>query len=1100
MRNTNVTLQYIAADATREGTAMKHHPPCNPTALGSLRRRCGFPLQPGLWLAAFLLFVFSPFLAHAQQATGDITGRVMNQATGRYLANAVVSVDGTDIRALTDDVGAYRIAGLAPGSHTVRVAYTDLDSVASNVTVAAGETATADFNLTSEVYVMEAFTVSGEREGAAKALQDQRYAQSMINVVAADSFGNMVDGNIGELMKKLPGVAIDYSGEDPGAMRIRGMDPAMASVTMDGNPIASGGGSTSRAFDLGSFAVQNIDVIELNFAPTPEQPSHNMGGSVNFKTRNAFAQKGRRIRIDGNLSLNTTALDFEKTPGGERTPDRKLKPGLMFAYSEAFGSVRPFGISLVANFYQRYRYNNNYTLPSGYAFSTNALNDNNGLATADMQGRINSVQWEESGAASERRNLALNLDWKISNSTSVFLRTSYTNDIDLGRYTHRFRINAGTHLDATPDYGDSNFDNMVGKSSNTAITTYVSNNDTKLWNVNFGVSHKFGDLEIDYDAYASQSKFKPDPSKYFNISYSQTGINMAVLNVSGNASGLIHQTDDSGVDLSGDWSYLDISKYNSLSLTQDYSNGTDDQMGAKLNVKKPLTLFGLPVLVKAGASINQQKRDTVRYYRLYRMTGNSESSSFGTAAEPTLTQFADPYYLDSWGGPFDTPIPQWLSPHQVYDHFTANPGQFYRDEIDLSNLMASEYGRVKEGNKESTERAIAGYLMATANISKLTVMAGVRYEFTHIEGWGNSYDQTTNPFNSGKKFDTVNEFLPDEDGNRTIPNPIYQWNVSTSPNYNPFELADLLYTWSKRTKDYSRLFPNIQLKYDITSNLIARAAYTTGMGRPNYSDILWATDRISSDYKLIRRPNTALKAQTHDLYQVRLEYYFKKFGSVTLTGFYQPYKDYIYGVSFYEPYFVEGAGDDGEGAYELWEVNMNRNVGNGRNYGFEFSYHQRLGFIASWLDRVEFYAMFSWADPKAKYPYRQPADHVLDDEEAEEFNNRPVEWRDVPLSNIKRRYAAASLSYKGSRFFASVTANWTDEYTRSIDTDTLAETNYAENIRMDLSLGYRLSRHWNAYFDWRNFTDVADERTIFNRTGGYYTSGMVMNIGVRANF
>jgi hypothetical protein len=109
----------------------------------------------------------------------------------------------------------------------------------------------------------------------------------------------------------------------------------------------------------------------------------------------------------------------------------------------------------------------------------------------------------------------------------------------------------------------------------------------------------------------------------------------------------------------------------------------------------------------------------------------------------------------------------------------------------------------------------------------------------------------------------------------------------------------------------------------------------------------------------------------------------------------------------------------------------------------------------------------------------------------------------IPLNDIKRRYAAASLSYKGSKFFASVTANWTDAYAQNVSTAAATNgqtTMYAESIRMDLSLGYKLSRHWEAYFDWRNFTDTPDERSIFDRTGGYYTSGMVINAGVRANF
>jgi hypothetical protein len=44
-----------------------------------------------------------------------------------------------------------------------------------------------------------------------------------------------------------------------------------------------------------------------------------------------------------------------------------------------------------------------------------------------------------------------------------------------------------------------------------------------------------------------------------------------------------------------------------------------------------------------------------------------------------------------------------------------------------------------------------------------------------------------------------------------------------------------------------------------------------------------------------------------------------------------------------------------------------------------------------------------------------------------------------------------------------------------------------------------LSPLWSTYFDWRNITNQPDERSIFGRTGGYYTSGMAINLGVRAN-
>jgi TonB-dependent receptor len=1096
MRNINVTLQHIAADATREGTAMIHHPPRNSTAPVNSRTRCGFSLQPGLWLAAFLLFVFSPFVAHAQQATGDITGRVMNQATGKYLANAVVSVDGTSLRALTDDLGVYRIPNVAPGSHTVRAAYTDLDSAASTVTVATGQTATADFNLTSEVYVMEAFTVSGEREGAAKALQDQRFANTMKSVVAADAFGNMVDGNVGELMKKLPGVAVDYSsGEDPTRIRIRGMDPQMSSVTLDGNPLASGGGGTSRAFDLSSFAVQNIETIELNFAPTPDQSANSMGGSVNFKTKNAFAQKGRRVRLDGNLSLNTSAIDIKKTPGGNRTSDRKIKPGFMLQYTEAFGSVRPVGISIVANFFQKYRQNNNYDVP----YSFNLTSEEEGIASKESAGTIGNVTWTERGSATERRNLNINLDWKLSDNTSVFLRTAYTNDLGIGQYSHLFRAEAGTHLGETAERPASNFEQIVGMNSTARAYSGLSNENVKLWNVAIGAQHKFGRVEIDYDAYASQSKSDRDPSENFELRYLQNGINLSVYDVSGQASGEIRQTNASGVVLPRDqWTYLDISKYKNLGIWQDFNYGSDDQMGAKFNVSIPLTIanragtVSFPVKIKAGASFNQQKRDTERYWKELRLTGNSRESAFGTAAEPTLQQFADTIYGNEWRG-FDLPIPQWLSPHLAYDHYLSHPEQFFDRRVEFGNkgayLPESEFGREKTGNKDATERVFAGYIMATANISKLTILAGVRYESTSLEGNGNIYLRAErgaeDPYGTGGRFDVV-----------TPTSPYYRWDIE-----RPYELAELQYAPARRTYDYSRLFPNLQFKYDITPNLIARVSFTTGIGRPKLEDVVWiGNDDIVPSYKLIRRPNPDLVPQTYNLYQARLEYYFNKFGSATVSVFYQPYKNYIMSTDHYEPYTFTN--ETGEEVTELWKVSQNTNAGDGRNYGIELSYQQRLGFIASWLDRVEFYASISICDPKADYPWRDSSGLIggIDDEEAEGYNNAPPEWRKVPLNDIKRRFGTASLSYSGSKFGASITAMWTAEYARSVDTGNMSETRYAENIRLDFSMNYKLSRHWQAYFDWRNFNGVPDERTIFDRTAGYYDSGLVINIGVRADF
>ncbi|MGC4071978.1 MAG: TonB-dependent receptor [Nibricoccus sp.] len=1016
----------------------------------------------------------------ARQGSGVITGRVSNGGTGQYLQNAVVVVNGAAAEARTASDGFYRISGLAPGTYTVTVAFSGLNTETRTVVITEGKNELMDFELGSEIYILGEFIVSSEREGSAKAVQEKREATNMKNIVAADSFGNMVDGNIGELMKNLPGITVDYDGEDASAMRFRGMDPALASVTMDGNPIATSPGGDTRSFSLRDFAVQNIETIEVNFAPTPEQPSNSMGGSINFKTKSAFNQKGRRIRLDANLSLNTAELEYQKTPGGARTPDRKLMPGFTLAYSEAFGKNHPIGVSLVANFSQRYRFNNSYTLPGGYAFSTTELAANNGIATPEMKGQIPSVLWTERGQADERRYVGLNLDYKLSDSTSVFLYNSLTIDRGLGGYAHSVRVTGGNQG------ADASFDKMTSSASaSLGMGSSVFNNNTKTFGINPGVKHRFGDLEIAYDAYLSRSEYEPDHDRNYSVGYSLGALGLTIDGISGNATGVLTQT--SGPN------YKNIANYHALSMTQDYTSGIDEQRGAKIDGKKPFSFWGVPVEIQLGGRYNEQTRDIERYYRKWDLTGNSASSAFFTAAEPNLQQFADPYFGDQWK--FDVPIPNWISPYLVYDYFTTQRGQFYNNYIDgvLTNdragFIQGSYSRERYGDRYTQEQIYAGYGMITAKLRpNLVFLGGARYEFTKMMATGVQYDSTSNIFGVGRRFDTV-----------TPGSPYYG---ITDQQY----LASLLFTPIEKRKSYEKVFPNAQLKYEPTKNLIFRAAYTTNMGKPDFTAIL-PSDTVYEHINLIRRNNTKLMPQEGTNYDFSVEYYLPRSGLVSVNVFYQEIENYIY-TAIYSEQHENGV----TGQLEPWTVETRENAGKGQNQGAEFEYKQKLGFITNYLRDLEFRAVFSAANPEFQY-LRRTGTPVYEDTPAagtpayddyvrrvNEYMNSPQVYDTIDLPNIVKRSASVRLTYNGRRFSGSVAAFWRDDFVRTPNTATKAHTMQASDLRVDLNLTYKMSSHWSAYFDWRNVTDEADERSIFNRTGGYYTSGMVMNIGIKAAF
>ena len=70
-----------------------------------------------------------------------------------------------------------------------------------------GARAERNFDLTAAIYKLDVFKVTGEREGDASALTLQRNSENLKNIVAMDSFGNLPNMSVGEVVMRLPGMA-----------------------------------------------------------------------------------------------------------------------------------------------------------------------------------------------------------------------------------------------------------------------------------------------------------------------------------------------------------------------------------------------------------------------------------------------------------------------------------------------------------------------------------------------------------------------------------------------------------------------------------------------------------------------------------------------------------------------------------------------------------------------------------------------------------------------------------------------------------------------------------------------------------------------------
>jgi iron complex outermembrane recepter protein len=252
-----------------------------PTTPGSLRHLLALLLFFGGALTSLL----------AADTGGTITGYVSNAATGNLLEGARVDVPALGRTVYTDRNGQFTIANVPPGTHQVATSYLGLDEMRTDVAVTAGQLTTRNFDLTSGVYKLEAFQVTGEREGNALAITAQRNAPNVKNIVAMDAYGNLPNMNASELAILLPGVAglVNDEGNYNG-MSIRGMGPGFNTITIDGALMGSQGGD-SRQTRMHTITGSMFEQLELVKGHTPDKGMDSLGGTINLKSRSPLSMK-----------------------------------------------------------------------------------------------------------------------------------------------------------------------------------------------------------------------------------------------------------------------------------------------------------------------------------------------------------------------------------------------------------------------------------------------------------------------------------------------------------------------------------------------------------------------------------------------------------------------------------------------------------------------------------------------------------------------------------------------------------------------------------------------------------------------------------------
>jgi len=1028
-------------------------------------------------LAAWLGLAFAPLeparaaepaiaAAPGAEATSVLLGRVSNAATGNYLQGAVVRLEGTTYETLTERGGGFELR-VPAGEYSLAVSYTGLDVQRATVTVPRGAQVRKDVALTADIYRMNPFTVTGEREGNALAITLQRESLGVRNIVSTDAFGALA-GNPADLLMRLPGIEGTSTSGDTRYIRIRGMHESLSSVTVDGNRVASANGAgTDRVMEFHPTGADAIERIEVIKSPTPDMDGDSIGGAVNMVSKSAFDRApGRQIKAS--VGGIWRPLSQRKDP---------IHENFTFSYAEVFGGRLGVAFNFASRVHGTPEDINNagwQTLANGVTgprFNSSFSFEN--LQYYDRSGLGGGLKLDYK--LQENQRVFVNLKWDRYEEHAfayggAFSTTASLATIDAaGNPTGGGGIMPGYNNQTTVWRGNSTLANGTALVAPSALNTYTRTTERKntIAQVTIGGEHRFPGLLVDWNGYQSRAKVGYPGNKRFDLF--TRGFGLQIDRLDEPYYPYVRQT--SGRDIT------DIASYdNPTSNTYTINlrkTAWDQYRGFSANAKKDFATV-VPSSLKLGYRFRGQQRDGVNTAYRGNYVGRDGVIGLNPATglnDDNLAQFVLPLndpavrYSDRYQRYPRLPFPRRMGFADGPRGYSGEPGfnidtafqrnpELFRDDIAF-NLQQN-----LEGFTRFKEDINAVYLQGDVQIGRLGILAGVRVERT--ETYGRGAGATITAEERARRAAWVGPVTDAELARRTL------------AQYG---------TLTEVTGEYQNVLPGVHFRYRPSRNLVARLSYATNIGRPDIGNLI-ARTTANPDNFTVSANNPSLKPQTSDNFDLSVEYYFRPAGVLSAGVFLKELKNFI----FTQTGATVGNGPDNgfNGDYAGYILTTKVNGGSAKIKGFEFNFSQQFTFLPGWLAGFGAFANYTKLDAEGNY----------------NTGNSIAVQPNAEVAGFNPQLANLGVSYIRNKITVRVQFSHRDRYLITYSPTESAKTYARKRNTVDLKTGYQLSKTFDVYLNVDNVLN-ADDRAL-ELFGGFPTSiiriSPIFHFGVNARF
>ena len=1019
-----------------------------------------------LSLAVLVVTGAAPAHLWAQAATGIVEGRVFNAATGTALVNARVTIEGTTREAITDEGGSYRFAGVPAGPVHLNVFYVGMERQSATVNVPAGSVVQREFELVlegtsraaGETVKLDAFTVVVDREMSAQAIamNEQRQAPNIKNVVAIDEFGDRGNENIGEFLLFLPGVSIETSGSEPTTVSLRGFPGNNSGLTVDGAEMAGSFAGNSRSLDLREVPMNNISRVEVTKVPTPDMPASGLGGSINLISRSGFEARKPRLSVNLYTMFHSgNGLTFDGGPRNhvkETSPDF-IQPSFDFNYLHPL--TKNFAITVGGGRTWRHK------PMEGGTENTDETADWNLVNLFQRQS-----QWNSLAQVFATLQGQVGFDWRLGPQDTISGSVQYRDyNLYITRSVLTFNYGAGATGDAHFTQGAATGVGTVtmnGSGENVDVIT-----ETKHYTLKY--RHR-GDVWR-WDAggsYSTSASDRPDIDEGFFNTTPATITNLAIRGEGIPSSGGRIPTRYSATDRSGQPVNLyDGANYSIVSGNTNQVDWNTQKMQTRADLARDFTL-GLPFTLKVGGAIDTTKRDQRRTPRVWNFRPNGATDVTSRLAG-RFDVFDEAFIADS-PTLFGQRV-RWISGRKLYDLFKAQPAWFVEDP-------AASHQNFVNNSREFTETISAGYIRGDVRLldHRMWIVAGARYERTDAEGSG-----PLNDINAQYRRNPDGTFVRTAAGQRVL---------ITS---DALALRQLRYVerGASSKRHYDGIYPSVNLTYNLSDNLVVRAAFARTLGRPNINFIIPGTTITEPDVAnpTITVNNAGLQPWTATSYDLSLESYHLKDGFGSIGVFQKSIKNFFGTVSTQAtPELLEIHGLENDPALLNYTIATRTNAGNAKINGIEFGYRQSLTFLPHWARGFQLFANATKLD--------------LSGSNTADFTGYNPESIAGGINFVRPRFfIKATVSHLGDMRRGAVAVNAAN----GIPPNTF---NYqAKRTRVGINVQYSLSKRYSVYV---SATDVggfvqdlqryAPDTPDYAKGQRWQELGFYTNIGIRGTF